>query len=81
MPRARRRRQRGAASALAAEAGDSGEGDPDVQENLVSMLRIQIGKQTVNDIADSESEKLRQSVDKVTVSSYVLSFLRRESVQ
>jgi hypothetical protein len=51
---------------LTAEAGDSGDGDPNVQDNLVSMLRIQIGKQTVNEIADTESERLRQSVDEVT---------------
>ncbi len=62
----RRPRQRSAAAALTAEAGDSGDGDPNVQDNLVSMLRIQIGKQTVNEIADTESERLRQSVDEVT---------------
>ncbi len=62
---AKPRRRAGAVSATTAEAGDSSEGDQHVQENLVSMLRIQIGKQTVNDIADSESEKLRQSVDEV----------------
>ena len=37
-----------------------------MQDSLVSMLRIQIGTQTVNDIADTESERLRQSVDEVT---------------
>ena len=62
---AKPRRRAGAVSATTAEAGDGSEGDQHVQENLVSMLRIQIGKQTVNDIADSESEKLRQSVDEV----------------
>ena len=70
-PKSRRRGR--VIAALTAEAGDSGEGDEHVQENLVSMLRIQIGKQTVNDIADSESEKLRQSVDEVTpMQDYVL---------
>ena len=65
VPQVRRPRQRSATAALTAEAGDSGEGDSNVQDNLVSMLRIQIGKQTVNDIADTESERLRQSVDEV----------------
>lgn len=60
------RRQRVAATTAERDGDSSGEGDPDLQDNLVSMLRLQIGKKHVDAFVDAEGEKLKQSVEEVT---------------
>lgn len=65
-PRQQYARRRGIAATTAKRDGGSGdEGDPDLQDNLVSMLRLQIGKKHVDAFVDAEEEKLKQSVEEV----------------
>lgn len=59
------RRRRILATAAVRDAGSGDEGDPDLQDNLVSMLRLQIGKKHVDAFVDAEEEKLKQSVEEV----------------
>ena len=55
--------------AITAERDSGGDdGDASVQDNLVSMLRLQIGKKSVDDFVDAEGEKLKQSVEEVRAS-------------
>lgn len=75
------RQQRGHSAAVAAERGSGrgDEGDPALQDNLVSMLRLQIGKKHVDAFVDAEEEKLKQSVEEVTGDADFLQFLLHSS--
>lgn len=40
-------------------------GNPDLQEKLMNIVRVQIGQEKVKDFVKEESEKLRQAAEEV----------------
>ena len=44
-------------------------GNPEVQEALMDIMRVQIGAEKVKDFVREEGEKLRQAADEVSVAS------------
>jgi hypothetical protein len=40
-------------------------GNPDLQEKLMNIIRVQIGQEKVKDFVKEESEKLRQAAEEV----------------
>lgn len=51
--------------AFASPPSDKNEGDEIVQETLAEMIRLQVGAEEVKEFVEKESEKLRESAEKV----------------
>ena len=61
----RRPRRRPSQRAFASPPSPSNEGDEVVQETLAEMIRLQVGAEEVKEFVEQESEKLRESAEKV----------------
>lgn len=63
--RSRRRRQSNHHLAFASAPSNRNEGDEVVQETLAEMIRLQVGAEEVKEFVEKESDKLRESAEKV----------------
>ncbi len=63
---ASRKRPRAAFAEQHAQLPDDS-GNPDVQEKLMNIIRVQIGQEKVKDFVKEESEKLRQAAEEVSL--------------
>lgn len=59
-----RKRPRAAVAEQHARLPDDA-GNPDLQEKLMNVIRVQIGQEKVKDFVREESEKLRQAAEEV----------------
>lgn len=59
------RRRRQSHRAFASPPSSPSEGDEVVQETLAEMIRLQVGAEEVKEFVEQESEKLRESAEKV----------------
>lgn len=61
-----RKRPRAAYAEQHSQPADSS-GNPDVQEKLMDIIRVQIGQEKVKDFVKDEGEKLRQAAEEVSI--------------